>query len=489
MTEISYESWEAIIGLEIHVQLNTQTKLFSGDPNRFGDEPNLNISEVSTGQPGALPVLNREAVRKAVQFGCAVNATVHRNSSFDRKSYFYPDCPRGFQITQFDHPIIEGGVVTADVEGVSKHFTIDRAHIEDDAGMLKHFSSFAGVDFNRSGVPLLEIVSTPCMHSPKDASAYAMAVRAIMQYIDASDCNMDEGSLRMDVNVSVRKKGETSLREKIEIKNLNSFSIMEMAIEAEILRQINAYSRSPHLPYAEAIQRGTYRFDVDKKTTVMMREKEEAADYRYFPEPDLPPLELSAEYIEEIRKALPELPHQRYKRYCEELHLTPYSASLLVNDKALSDYFEQALTLCSTPVSLCNWVCVEFVGRFKEANKSLPKSSLPPSHIAKLVSLIEEKKITGKIGKQVADIMVQFPEKDPEQIVSENPDFQPLHDHAAIEPLVDQVLAAHPQSIIDFREGKKRAFDFLVGQVMKLSKGKAAPEVVHQLLNKKMSAS
>jgi aspartyl-tRNA(Asn)/glutamyl-tRNA(Gln) amidotransferase subunit B len=486
MTDIPYELWEPVIGLEIHVQLNTRSKLFSFAPNRFGDEPNTNITDVCTGQPGSLPVLNKEAVRKAVQFGCAVGARVAHFSKFDRKSYFYPDSPRNFQITQFDQPIIQGGTITADVEGHTKHFAINRAHLEDDAGMLKHFSGFAGVDYNRAGVPLLEIVSEPCIHSPKEATAYAMSIKAIMEYLDASDCNMEEGSLRFDINVSVRTKGDKTLRNKIEIKNLNSFHHMELAIESEIRRQIRLYSLHPNEKPELVIEKGTYRFDLEKKETVLMRQKEEAEDYRYFPEPDLVPIVLTDSYIEEIRTSLPELPHERYKRYINELKLPEYSASVLINDKSLSDYFEEGLKICSNARSLCNWITVEFIGRLKETGKNLKQAGIKSEHVAKLVNMIDKETITGKIAKMVADEMVLHPGKDCEQIVKENPDFQPVHDTSSIEPIVDQVLAANPQSIADFKAGKTKAFDFLVGQVMKLMRGKASPTVVNELLTKKI---
>ncbi|HLE18455.1 MAG TPA: Asp-tRNA(Asn)/Glu-tRNA(Gln) amidotransferase subunit GatB, partial [Syntrophales bacterium] len=399
MSEINYSDWEPVIGLEIHVQLNTKSKLFSSAPNRFGDEPNVNITDVCTGQPGTLPVLNKEAVRKAVQFGCAVNATIPLFSKFDRKSYFYPDSPRNFQITQLDQPIVVGGTVTVDVEGHTKHFAINRAHLEDDAGMLKHFSNFAGVDYNRAGVPLIEIVSEPCIHSPKEAVAYAMTVKAIMQYLDASDCNMEEGSLRIDTNVSVRRKGEKTFRNKIEIKNLNSFNYMEMAIESEIRRQVQLYCQKPHENPAKVVSTGTYRFDPDKKETILMRQKEEAADYRYFPEPDLPPVVLTQAYIDNVRTHLPELPHQRYKRYISELQLSEYSTSILINEKALSDYFESTLKMCTNAKSLCNWITVEFTGRLKESGKTIYSSEIAPKDVAKLVNMIEKGTITGKIAK------------------------------------------------------------------------------------------
>lgn len=483
-SEISYENWETIIGLEIHVQLNTRSKLFGREPYHFGSEPNTDIGVVCTGQPGALPVLNKEAVRKAVQFGCAIHATIPLVSKFDRKSYFYPDSPKNFQITQFDQPIILGGTIACELEGTIKHFQVNRAHIEEDSGMLKHFSTFSGVDYNRAGVPLIEIVSEPCMHSPKEAVAYASAVKAIMEYIDASDCNMEAGSLRVDVNVSVRPKGAKELRNKIEIKNMNSFSNMELAIESEIRRQIKFYMAHPH----GTLEKGTFRFDPDKRETILMRIKEEAEDYRYFPEPDLPPIVLTEAYIEQIRESLPELPYERYKRYISALQLPHQPAAILVNEKKLSDYFEEGLKICPNAKSLSNWITVEFIGRLKESGKTLWDVGIPSSHIAELVNLIDKNTITGKIAKSVADEMVASSQKSPEAIVKANPDYQPVHDTAAIEPFIDQVLKENPQSIADYKAGKARAFDFLVGQVMKLSRGKASPAVVNDLLKKKLSS-
>lgn len=483
---MTHEHWEPVIGLEIHVELNTKSKLFSVAPNRFGDEPNTNITEVCTGQPGALPVLNKEAVKKAVQFGCAINAKIAKFSKFDRKSYFYPDSPRNFQITQYDQPIVIGGTIIADINGEEKSFAVNRVHLEDDAGMLKHFSSFVGVDYNRAGVPLIEIVSEPCIHTPKEAVAYAMAVKAILEYIDASDCNMEEGSLRVDANISVRKKGETFLRNKIEIKNMNSFSNMEMALEAEIKRQIGEYLHHPNVPYKELIQQATYRWDPDKKETVLMRRKEQAEDYRYFPEPDLVPIVLTDAFIEEIREKLPELPLQREKRYVQNLALAPHAAFIITYDKSIADYFEDALKTCPNARNLCNWIIVEFAGRYKDSGKSLVTSGIPASHIAELVNLIDQGKITGRIAKSVADEMVANPGKSPSQIVQENPDFQPVHDTNEIEKLVDQVISQNPQSIVDYKAGRDKAFAFLVGQVMKLSKGKASPLIVNELLKAKL---
>jgi aspartyl-tRNA(Asn)/glutamyl-tRNA(Gln) amidotransferase subunit B len=486
MKDLPYDLWEPVIGLEIHLQLNTKSKLFSPAPNHFGDEPNLNISVVCTGQPGALPVLNKEAVKKATLFGLAVKAKISPVSTFDRKSYFYPDSPRNFQITQFENPLIRGGTIVADVNGALKTFPLDRAHLEDDAGMLKHFSTFAGVDYNRAGAPLIEIVSMPCMHNPKEAVAYAMAIRAIALYLDISDGNMEEGSLRIDANISVRPKGDKNLRPRAEIKNLNSFHFMEMALESEISRQITLYTTHPHRPPIELIPPGTYRWDQESRQTVLMRAKESADDYRYFPEPDLVPVILTQETLDAWATALPELPHDRFKRYVTDLGLTPYAASTLINEKNLSDYFEEALKHCPHPRPLCNWITVEFIGRLKESGKTLTNVGIPPAHVAKLVTLIEENKITGRIAKAVADEMLLNAGLDPEQIVARNPDYQPVDDLAIIEPIIDQVLKDNPQSIADYKAGRDRAFAFLVGQVMKLTRGKASPQVVNDLLRKKI---
>jgi aspartyl-tRNA(Asn)/glutamyl-tRNA(Gln) amidotransferase subunit B len=483
---MSHGKWEVVIGLEIHAELNTKSKLFSVAPNRFGDEPNTNITEVCTGQPGALPVLNKEAVRKAVQFGCAINATVAKFSKFDRKSYFYPDSPRNFQITQYEEPIVLGGTVIAEVGGEEMSFAVNRVHLEDDAGMLKHFTNFAGVDYNRAGVPLIEIVSEPCIRSAKEAVAYGMAVKAILQYIDASDCNMDEGSLRIDANISVRLKGETGLRNKTEIKNMNSFSNMEIALEAEINRQIKEYLAHPDTPIDEVIKQSTYRWDPEKKQIVLMRVKERAQDYRYFPEPDLVPIVLTDAYIDEQRRSLPELPLQRERRYVAQLGLHPHASFIVTSDKPLADYFEECLKICPNARSVCNWLIVEFAGRLKDTGKTMLTCGIPAQQVAKLVNLIDSGKITGRIAKDIADDLMLHPAKDVEQIIAENPDYSPVHDQNEILLLVDQVLAENPQSVQDFKAGRDRAFAFLVGQVMKYSRGKASPQIVNDLLKQRM---
>jgi aspartyl-tRNA(Asn)/glutamyl-tRNA(Gln) amidotransferase subunit B len=478
--------WEPVIGLEIHAELNTKSKMFSSAPNHFGDEPNSNISEVDTAMPGALPVVNMDAVKKACQFGLAIGAKVATFSQFDRKSYFYPDSPRNFQITQFTHPIVIGGKIVANIGDVEKEFAVHHAHLEDDAGMLKHFSNFAGVDYNRAGVPLLEIVSEACMHSGRDAAAYGMAVKAILDYLDVCDCNMEEGSLRIDVNVSVRKKGEKGLRNKIEIKNMNSFSNLERAVSHEVKRQIAEYEKNSDKDPKDVIEQATYRFDPELNETILMRRKEYADDYRYFPEPDLLPVILTESYIEDIRKTLPELPLQREKRYQEQLGLATHQAFAITYDKKIAAYFEECLKTCKNAKNLANWIIVEFSGRLKEQGKTLPDTPITPKLVATLVNLIETQVINGKIAKSVADEMVAHPGKTPEDIIKENPDFRPIVNRDAISPIVDSVIAANQQSVQDFLSGRDRAFAFLVGQVMKQTKGSASPEVVNELLRERI---
>ncbi|MCH9632560.1 MAG: Aspartyl/glutamyl-tRNA(Asn/Gln) amidotransferase subunit B [Chlamydiae bacterium] len=479
--------WETVVGIEVHAQLNTVSKLFSSAPNSFGDEPNTNISVVCTGQPGTLPVLNKEAVKKAVLWGHAVNAEVALYSKFDRKSYFYPDAPRNFQITQFDKPIVKGGKVTCEIDGKEKTLELDHTHLEDDAGNCRHFSNFGGVDYNRAGVPLIEIVTKPLVGTtPKEVATFASMIRAILQYLDICDCNMEEGSLRMDCNVSVKKKTEKEFRTKVEIKNMNSFSNMQLAIEQEVNRQTKIYMSNPEADPKSLIMQSTYRWDPEAKMIRLMRLKEHADDYRYFPEPDLPPLLLTQEYIDALQQEMPELPFERKKRYMEHIKIAEDITNILINDKKLSDYFERALKVCSNARSLSNWIVVEFLGRFKDSGVNLPDSEIEAENIGRLVNMIDKKIINGKIAKKVADDMVSMSGKDCEEIVSENPDYQPVNDESEIEALVDQVLAQNQQSITDYKNGKEKAFGFLVGQVMKLSRGKASPELVNKLLKKKL---
>lgn len=479
--------WQPVIGLEIHVQLNTKTKLFASSVNSFGDEPNTNISCVCTGQPGTLPKLNKEAVNKAIKLGLALGSDVQQISFFDRKSYFYPDSPRNYQITQFHTPIIQGGSIEAEVNGITQSFSIKSAHLEDDAGMLKHFTNFAGVDYNRAGSALIEIVSEPCMHSADEAVAYATALKELMLHLDITDGNMEEGSLRMDVNISVRPEGSKELRNRIEIKNINSFSFMHMAINTEVKRQIAAYTSMPDASWDEIIPRSTYRFDTEKKETILMRTKEAAEDYRYFPEPDLPPLHIATKHIDSIRHALPELPRLRKARYHKDYGLSTQVVDTLLADPKLCHFFDEALKLCPHPKNLVTWILVEFAGRLKEINKTLFSAHITAKHIAELVLMIENKTITGKIAKTVADRMVAHPRLSPQQIVDADENLKPMNDTGSLEAIIDEVLKANPQSIIDFKNGKDKAFAFLVGQVMKLTKGTASPDLVNQLIKSKIA--
>lgn len=482
-----HEGWEAVIGLEIHAQLNTKTKLFSSDRNHFGDEPNTNISPLSIGLPGSLPVLNKEAVKKAIQFGLAINGSVQKWSRFDRKSYFYPDCPRNYQITQLEYPIIKGGKVTAFVEGQEVVFGINRVQLEDDSGMLKHFSQFAGIDFNRSGVPLIEIVSEPCMHSAKEASRFAESCLAILDYLDASDCNMEEGSMRMDVNISVRKVGEKGLRNRIEIKNMNSFSNLELAIHHEIDRQVALYEKNSDRDPNEVLIQSTYRWDPDEKKTVLMRTKEDAEDYRYFPDPDLLPLVLHQEDIEVEKLRMPELPLQKEQRYIRELQLSELQAYFLTVDKRMAAFFEKAMgSEFSLAKPIANWISVEFEGRLKEKGVHLTCSGISPENIRELVLMVQNGSITGKIAKVVADDMVTNPHLSPREIVANNPEYRPFDDLELLQGYVRDVVSSNPQSIVDYKAGREKAFGFLVGQVMKLTKGAASPAVVNELLKREI---
>lgn len=476
--------WETIIGLEVHVQLNTRAKLFSRALNRSKQEPNTDIDPICTGQPGSLPLLNEAAVRKAVRLGHALGARINLRSQFDRKAYFYPDSPRNYQITQFFCPLLEDGQIEVEIEGHCRRFSIARAHLEDDSGMLRHFSDFAGVDYNRAGIPLIEIVSTPCFRSSQEASAYVSSLKEILEFADISECNMEEGHLRVDANISVRLRGEGALRSKVEIKNLNSLSFLRAALESERERQIGCYRRG------EQVLDATFRWDQELQQTLLMRLKEQARDYRYFPEPDLPPLVISRALVEAERAALPELPAAKRRRYQEEFGLSRRAADTLLTSRKLALYFETALAAnrALDARAICNWITVELAGRLRESNRSVTDCQIPPQSIAELVELIETGVITGKIAKRVADDLIAHPHRCPKEIVAANPDYRPMSDDLAVEQMVDEVLGDNPQSISDFKSGKQRAFGHLVGQVMAKSRGKAPPDAVNRLLREKLKA-
>lgn len=481
-----FSDYELIVGLEIHVQLSTKSKLFSPAANQFGGEPNTYISEVCTGLPGSLPILNKEAVRKAVLLGCALESNISTYSRFDRKSYFYPDSPRNFQITQYENPIIRGGHLIADVEGKSIVFPIHRAHLEEDAGILKHFDTHTEIDYNRAGTPLIEIVSEPCMFSKEEVLAYATGMKALLQYLDISDCNMEEGAFRIDANISVRPKGEKTLRNKIEIKNLNSFNFLAQALDAEFKRQALLYEKNPTITPKNLLSPATYRWDDLKKQTILMRTKENEDDYRYFLEPDLPPLILEKEYIDMVKESLLELPYQREKRYVNDLLLAPDIASFIVNDKSIADFFEEALKTTAYPKSLSYWIAGEFFGRLKSLGKTFKNSQLSAQNVSTLVNCIHSGTITGPIAKKIADFMVRHPQSSCEEILQNNPHFQPLQNEEELNKIIDLVLQEETHTVADCKKGVEKAFDHLIGQIMKKSKHKASPILVKKILKEKL---
>ena len=477
--------YEAVIGLEVHTELRTATKIFCSCRTSFGAEPNTNVCPVCLGLPGVLPVLNKKVLEFAVRTGLALNCEISRYSKFDRKNYYYPDLPKNFQTSQYDLPICEHGHLDVEVDGKKTTIRITRAHMEEDAGKLVHHgtsitdSDYSLVDYNRTGTPLLEIVSEPDMRSAKEAVAYMEKLRAILQYCGVSDCKMEEGSLRCDANVSVRPVGQKELGTKTEIKNINSFRGVERAIEYEAMRQAEL------LEEGGTIVQETRTWDEKEGVTKSMRKKEEANDYRYFPEPDLVPFTVSEEYIEEIRKTLPELPDARKERYMESYGLTSYDADYLTNDKARADYFEAMVAAGADPKEAANWLMGDFAKKLSQSGLEMASAPVTAAALADLLGLIGKGTISGKIAKQVFSDMWETG-KDAETIVKEKGLVQ-ISDTGALEELADRIIAANPQSVADFKAGKKKAVGFLMGQIMKETKGKANPQVVNGILTKKLS--
>lgn len=477
--------YEAVIGLEVHTELRTATKIFCSCRTSFGAEPNTNVCPVCLGLPGVLPVLNKKVLEFAVRTGLALNCEISRYSKFDRKNYYYPDLPKNFQTSQYDLPICEHGHLDVEVDGKKTTIRITRAHMEEDAGKLVHHgtsitdSDYSLVDYNRTGTPLLEIVSEPDMRSAKEAVAYMEKLRAILQYCGVSDCKMEEGSLRCDANVSVRPVGQKELGTKTEIKNINSFRGVERAIEYEAMRQAEL------LEEGGTVVQETRTWDEKEGVTKSMRKKEEANDYRYFPEPDLVPFTVSEEYIEEIRKTLPELPDARKERYMESYGLTSYDADYLTNDKARADYFEAMVAAGADPKEAANWLMGDFVKKLSQSGLEMAAAPVTAAALADLLGLIGKGTISGKIAKQVFSDMWETG-KDAETIVKEKGLVQ-ISDTGALEELADRIIAANPQSVADFKAGKKKAVGFLMGQIMKETKGKANPHVVNGILTKKLS--
>jgi aspartyl-tRNA(Asn)/glutamyl-tRNA(Gln) amidotransferase subunit B len=475
--------WEAVIGLEIHAQLATTSKIFSGAATAYGAAPNTQACAIDLGMPGVLPVLNQEAVRMAVLFGLAIGAKVARRSVFARKNYFYPDLPKGYQISQYELPVVARGQLSIDMDdGDSKRIGITRAHLEEDAGKSLHedFHGMSGIDLNRAGTPLLEIVSEPDLRSAKEAVAYMKKLHTLVRYLGICDGNMQEGSFRCDANVSVRPKGQERLGTRAEIKNLNSFRFVERAIEYEIERQIHL------LEDGGTVVQETRLYDPDQGETRPMRSKEEANDYRYFPDPDLLPLVLDDAFIEAVRQTLPELPDAKKQRFMTQYQLSPYDAEVLTVSREWADYYETTVAALGGEPKLCaNWVMGELSGFLNKEGKELSASPLGPTQLAGLLKRIQDNTISGKIAKDVFEAM--WNGAGDADAVIEQRGLRQITDSSAIEQLVDEVIAANPNQLAQYRAGKDKLFGFFVGQVMKASKGKANPQQVNELLTEKLN--
>ena len=472
---MSREDYEVVIGLEVHAELSTKTKIFCSCPTEFGAAPNTHTCPICMAMPGTLPVLNEKVVEYAVKAGLATNCEIARDSKNDRKNYFYPDLPKSYQISQFDKPLCEHGYVDIDTKEGKKRIRITRIHIEEDAGKLNHdeFGGGSLVDLNRAGVPLIETVSEPDMSSAEEAEAYLRKLKSIFEYIEVSDCKMQEGSLRADVNVSVRKKGETKLGTRTEMKNMNSFRSIVRAIEYEVDRQIDV------IEDGGIIEQETLRWDDVSGKTFPMRDKEDAQDYRYFPDPDLVAIKLSDEYIENIQKSLPELPESRKQRYLDEYNLSQKDANLITSSKYLSDLFEGAIKVCNNPKAVNNWIISDISRILNETETEPIEIPFDSNQLGKLVILIDKGTISSSIGKKVLVELFENP-RDPEEIIKEKGWIQ-ISDEGAIKDVVLKILEANPQSVADYKGGKDKALGFLVGQAMKETKGKANPQMLNKM--------
>ena len=469
------EDYEVVIGREVHAELSTKTKIFCSCPTEFGGEPNTHCCPVCMAMPGALPVLNKKVVEYAIKAGLATNCDIARISKNDRKNYFYPDLPKSYQISQFDMPLCTKGYVEIETEKGPKRIGLVRIHIEEDAGKLNHdeFGRGSLVDLNRSGVPLIEIVSEPDMRSTKEVESYLKKLKSILEYIEVSDCKMQEGSLRADVNVSVRKKGDKEFGTRTEMKNMNSFRSITRAIEYEAMRQVEVIEQGGKI-YQE-----TLRWDEVSGKTFSMRDKENAQDYRYFPEPDLGIIKISDEMIENIKKTLPEMPESRKERYIKEFKLPEYDSNILTSSKYLSDLFEKATEKCHNPKAVSNWIMTDITRILNEKEQEPNDIPFKAEDLGKLVELIDKGTISSKIAKQVLEEMFENP-KDPEDIIKEKGWIQ-ISDEGAIKEVVTKILEANPASIADFKAGKDRALGFLVGQAMKETRGKANPQMLNKM--------
>ncbi|WP_121610165.1 Asp-tRNA(Asn)/Glu-tRNA(Gln) amidotransferase subunit GatB [Mesobacillus foraminis] len=472
-------NFETVIGLEVHVELKTDSKIFSNAPNHFGAEPNTNTTVIDLGYPGVLPVVNKKAVEFAMKACMALNCEVATETKFDRKNYFYPDNPKAYQISQFDKPIGEHGWIEIEVNGEKKKIGITRIHMEEDAGKLTHGNGYSLVDYNRQGTPLVEIVSEPDIRTPEEAYAYLEKLKSIIQYTGVSDCKMEEGSLRCDANISLRPVGQEEFGTKTELKNLNSFNFVRKGLEYEEKRQAEILNAGGE------IQQETRRYDEATNTTVLMRVKEGSEDYRYFPEPDLMDIFIDEDWKARIRAEIPELPDARKKRYIEELGLPSYDANVLTVTKEMSDFFEAAVQEGADPKQASNWVMGEVSGYLNAEGKELHEVPLTPQGLAGMIKLIENGTISSKIAKTVFKEIIENG-GDAEKIVKEKGLVQ-ISDEGALLKIITEIIDANPQSVEDFKGGKEKAKGFLVGQIMKATKGQANPPLVNKLLAQELS--
>ncbi|MBW7908104.1 MAG: Asp-tRNA(Asn)/Glu-tRNA(Gln) amidotransferase subunit GatB [Kiritimatiellae bacterium] len=471
-------SWQADIGLEVHVQLRTRTKMFCGCPNAFGAEPNTHVCPTCLGYPGTLPVANADAIRLTVRSGMLLDSTIGLRSKFDRKNYFYPDVSKNYQITQYDEPLCIGGHLDIVVDGQTRRIGITRIHLEEDVAKNIHFGSDSGVDFNRGGTPLMEIVTEPDLHTPEEALAFLQALKQVLQYGEVSDCNLEQGNIRCDINCSVRQVGAERLGTKTELKNMNTFRGVFRALQHEIPRQIRELERG------RSIVQETRRWDDASGRTEAMRSKEDAHDYRYFPEPDLPPVQLTEEEVARWRAELPELPAARRARLVQAHGLPEYDAGVLVADKEVADFFEAALQAGAPAKAASNWIMTELLARVSETGASIHSLRITPAALASLLQLVEKKVINGPTAKEVL-ALVLAEGGEPEAIVKQRGLAQ-VSDTGALEAFAAQAISANPKSVADYQAGKPAAFEFLVGQVMRLSRGKANPQIVRELLKKQL---
>ncbi|HLQ72592.1 MAG TPA: Asp-tRNA(Asn)/Glu-tRNA(Gln) amidotransferase subunit GatB [Bacillota bacterium] len=471
-------NFETVIGLEVHVELKTNSKVFSSSPNGFGAEPNSNISVIDLGYPGTLPVVNEEAVNFAMKAAMALNCDVATDTMFDRKSYYYPDNPTAYQISQDEKPIGENGWIEIEVDGETKRIGITRLHLEEDAGKLSHEGDSSLVDYNRQGSPLIEIVSEPDIRSPEEAYAYLDKLKNIIQYTGVSDCRMEEGSLRCDANISLRPVGQEAFGTKTELKNLNSFAFIRDGLEYEEKRQAKVLSSGGE------IDQETRRYDERAKKTILMRVKDDADDYRLFPDPDLIPLHIDDAWKERIQAEIPELPDARKQRYIESLDLPAYDAEVLTSSKALSDFFEETIAEGADTKQASNWLMGDVSAYMNKHLKELDELAITSEGLAKMIKLIEDGTISSKIAKRVFAELIEKG-TDPEAYVKEQGLVQ-ISDEGQLKEVVSQVLSENEQSVIDFKEGKDRALGFLVGQVMKATKGQANPPMVNKILKEEI---